>query len=136
MDPIISEGLRTFLLIFIGLSLVGLVLSLILLAWIVWRVKRIPVPPDADFLTTLRYTPLSVVILLDVLDLTFDFLAAPFAWILLGYLNLQSLRTVTVVEAVIPGTQFLPTMTAAWLFARFADAQRQQRFRERDFPHG
>jgi hypothetical protein len=123
MDEFLSPELRTLLAIFIGLSILGLVIALLLLAWILWRVKRIQLPPDADFLTTLRHTPLSVVILLDVLDLTFDFLAAPFAWVLLGYLNLHALRGVTVIESVIPGTQFLPTMTAAWLFARFTKNQ-------------
>jgi hypothetical protein len=128
MNEFPPAGLRTFLFIFIGLTLIGFVLAASLLAWVLWRVKRIQVPPGADFLTTLRYTPLSVVILLDLLDLAFDFLAAPFAWVLLGYLNLQALRAVTVIEALIPGTQFLPTMTAAWLLARFAGPELQRLF--------
>ena len=123
--------LRTFLIIFITLSVVGLLMAVLLLVWVIWRVKRIQVPPGADFLTTLRYTPVSVVILLDLLDLAFDFLAAPFAWVLLSYLNLQSLRTVTVIEAIIPGTQFIPLMTAAWLFARFASPEIQQAFNQK-----
>ena len=120
MENFLSSDLKVFLTIFLALSIIGLVISIVMFLWILWRVKHIQIPEDADFLTTLRYTPISVVILLDALDLTFDFLAAPFAWVILGYLNLQSLRGVTVVEAVIPGTQFLPTMTAAWLFARFS----------------
>jgi hypothetical protein len=119
MDEFFSPEVRTFLAVFIGISIIGLGLAMLLVVWILWRVKRIELPPDADFLNTLRHTPLSVVILLDVLDLTFDFLAAPFAWVLLSYLNLHALRAVTVIEAMIPGTQFLPTMTAAWLFARY-----------------
>ena len=118
METFLSNDLKAFLLILAGLSLVGLVLALILLGWVIWRVKRIQVPADADFLETLRLTPLSVVLLLDALDLTFDFLAAPFAWVILGYLGLHALRGVTVVESLIPGTQFLPTMTVAWILAR------------------
>jgi hypothetical protein len=104
---------------------IGLLLTLAMLAWVISRVRKIHIPPDADFMTTLRHTPLSVVILLDLMDLTLDFLSAPFAWVLLGYLDLQSLRAVTVVESVIPGTQFLPTLTAAWFFARFVDPKRK-----------
>ena len=120
MGDFLSTDLQMILIIFAALATIGLLISLLLLAWILWRVKRIQLPPDADFFTTLRATPLSVVLLLDVLDFAFDFLAAPFAWVLLGYLNLQALRGVSVVESIIPGTQFLPTMTVAWVFARLA----------------
>lgn len=121
MDEFLSNDLNAILAIFLALSVIGLVLAILLLIWVLWRVKRIHLPEDADFLTTLRATPLSVVLLLDALDMAFDFLAMPFAWVLLGYLNLHALRGVSVVEAAIPGTQFLPTMTAAWLFARLSD---------------
>ena len=97
---------------------VGLVLSLALLVWVLWRIKRIDLPPNADFFTTLRATPLVVVLLLDALDLALDFLSAPIAWVILGRLGLQGLRGVTIVEDLIPGTQFIPTMTAAWVLAR------------------
>jgi hypothetical protein len=33
-----------------------------------------------------------VVVLLDLLDFSLDFLSAPFAWVLLGYLGLEKLR--------------------------------------------
>jgi hypothetical protein len=110
-----------FLLAFAG---IGLLLALIVLAYVLWQVKRIRLPPDADLLMTLRATPLSVVILLDLLDLSLDFLSAPFAWVLLGYLGLQKLRGVTVVESLLPGTQFIPTMTAAWIIARLIKVER------------
>lgn len=113
--------LKTVAYLALALLGVGLALSLIFLAWVILRVRRIQLPADADFLTTLRHTPLSVVILIDLLDLSLDFLSAPFAWVLLGYLGLQSLRGVTIIEALIPGTQFLPTMTAAWIVARLSD---------------
>lgn len=97
---------------------VGLILSLLLLGWVLWRVRRIHLPPNADFFMALRMTPLSVVILLDMLDLTFDFLSAPMAWVILGRLGLEPLRAVSVVETIIPGTQAIPTMTLAWVIAR------------------
>jgi len=82
------------------------------------RLKRLSIPPGADFFTALRHVPLSLVLFLDLLDFGLDFLSAPIAWVILGKLGLQSLRGVTVVEEIIPGTQFLPTMTAAWFAAR------------------
>jgi hypothetical protein len=111
----LAQALRVFLI----LAGIGLLLTLILLGWVIWRVRRIRLPPDADFLTALRLTPLAVVILLDLLDFSLDFLSAPFSWTLLSYLGLKPLRGVTIVEALIPGTQFLPTMTVAWLLARY-----------------
>lgn len=96
----------------------GLVLSLFLLGWVLWRIKRINLPADADVMTALRATPLVVVILLDLLDLGLDFLSAPIAWVLLGRLGLAPLRGVTVLEELVPGTQFIPMMTGAWILAR------------------
>jgi hypothetical protein len=92
--------------------------ALFLLIWVVLRVRRIKLPPDADFFTALRATPFVVVVLLDLLDLSLDFLSAPIAWVILGRLGLKPLRGVTVVEGLLPGTQFLPTMTVAWFIAR------------------
>jgi hypothetical protein len=96
---------------------IGVVTSLILLGWVVWRVKRINLPAGADFFTALRATPLSVVVLLDLLDLSLDIFGAPFAWTILTYLGLKPLRGVTILESLIPGTQFIPTMTVAWFIA-------------------
>lgn len=122
MNP--NVDLRPVLYFFLILAGVGLLLALLVLAYVLWQVKRIRLPPDADLLMTLRATPLSVVILLDLLDLSLDFLSAPFAWVLLGYLGLEKLRGVTIVESLLPGTQFIPTMTAAWIFARVVKIER------------
>jgi len=113
--------------ILLGMLLVGLLLSLLVAGFVVWRIKRIQLPPDADFMTALRATPLAVVILLDLLDFSLDFLSAPLAWTILSYLGLKPLRGVTVVESLIPGTQLLPTMTLAWLFARLIEPRIQSR---------
>lgn len=97
---------------------IALALAVLLLLWIIWRVRRINLPPNADWITAMRATPFIVVLVLDLLDFSLDFLSAPFAWMLLSYLGLKPLRLVTTVESLIPGTQFLPTMTAAWVIAR------------------
>lgn len=110
--------LKTLLPILLILLAAGLALSLVLVGLLLSRIRRINLPPDADLLTALRLTPLLVVITLDLLDFTLDFLSAPFSWALLSRLGLKPLRAVTVIESLIPGTQFIPTMTAAWILAR------------------
>lgn len=115
MDNITLAEVLRFLAILAGIALV---LALIVLVWVFWRIKHINLPPNADFFTALRYTPFSVVLLIDLLDMSLDFLAAPFAWIILGKLGLAPLRGVSVIESFIPGTQVLPTMTIAWVIAR------------------
>jgi hypothetical protein len=97
---------------------IALVLALILAAWVFATIRRIHLPVGADFFTALRHTPISVVILLDLLDLSLDFFSAPFTWVILDRLGLKPLRGVSVIESIIPGTQFLPTMTIAWVLAR------------------
>ena len=123
--PIDWTAVLTTLGILIGIAFV---LAMLLLAWVVWRVRKINLPPDADPMEALRMTPLTVVILLDLLDFSLDFLSAPFSWVLLGYLGLKPLRGVTVAESLIPGTQFLPTMTTAWVIARLIDPARRRTY--------
>ena len=115
INQITLNQLVTIVLILLG---AGLVIALLLIGVLIARVKRIQLPPDADPISALLATPLLVVITLDLLDFSLDFLSAPFAWVLLGRLGLQPLRAVTVIESLIPGTQFIPTMTAAWILAR------------------
>lgn len=109
-----SELLR----IFIIAAACCLALACVLIVWVLGRIRRIPLPANADWLTALRATPLLVVVLLDLLDFSLDPLSAPIAWPLLGRLGLQPLRGITLFEELIPGTQFIPTMTLAWLAAR------------------
>jgi hypothetical protein len=115
-----QAGNTGFDLLYIILLLLGFVLGLavLVLIWVIWRVGRIDLPDDAGFFATLRLTPLSVVILLDLLDFGLDFLSAPVAWVLLNWLGLKPLRAVAVIEGLIPGTHLLPTMTIAWIVAR------------------
>jgi hypothetical protein len=117
-----SEGnLQILLYYLLGLIGSGILLSIILVVLVVWRIKKIDIPSDVDFFEALRYTPLIIVITLDVLDFAFDFLSAPIGWGLLTFLGLEPLRGVAAIEAVIPGTQLIPLMTLAWIFVRFAD---------------
>lgn len=98
--------------------LVILVLAAVVLALAFQRLRRIRVPPDADFFTTIRAVPLALVIGLDLLDLGLDFLSTPVVWYLLNRLNLGALRNVASFEALLPFTGPIPTMTLAWLAAR------------------
>jgi hypothetical protein len=76
------------------------------------------IPSDATFSETLLLAPLSLVILIDLLDLALDFLAAPISWAILDRLGLKALRGVASVEALVPGTQLIPTLTLCWFGVR------------------
>ncbi len=104
----------------------ALLLAVAVGAYVFVRIRRINLPPEAGALEALRLTPLSVVVLLDLLDLGLDFLSAPVGWIILTRLGLGPLRGVTVIESLIPGTQFIPTMTLAWVYARYLDPGRNR----------
>lgn len=114
----LAEFFRNFGLILLSLMGLSLIMALLLLL-IVWRqVKRIHIPANATFSQTLQLTPFLAVIMIDLLDFALDFLAAPISWIILDRLGLKALRGVSVVEAVIPFTQAIPTMTIAWIWVR------------------
>lgn len=117
----IDSDLQILLFTILGFLVIGIVLSIILIVFIIWRIRKIEIPAGADFFEALRYTPLIIVITLDMLDFAFDFLSAPIGFTLLTFLGLNPLRGVAAIEAVIPGTQLIPLMTLAWLFVRFAD---------------
>lgn len=104
-----------YLLIGMGISLV---LALLLFLIVIRQLKRIEVPAGAGFAETLRYTPFLVVVFIDLLDFGLDVLAAPFAWVVLDRLGLKALRGVSTVEALVPFTQAIPTMTISWIGAR------------------
>ncbi len=116
-----DANLQIVLFTLLGFLGTGILLSIILIIVVVWRVRKIEIPVGADFFEALRYTPLIIVITLDVLDFAFDFLSAPIGFTLLTFLGLNPLRGVAAIEAVIPGTQLIPLMTLAWIFVRFAD---------------
>jgi len=116
-----AEQLRLLLLISAGIAALSLAAAILLILVTYRRLRRLSLPFDASFTTFLRTVPITVVIILDLLDFGLDVFSAPVAWILLGKLGLQGLRGITVLEELIPGTQFLPTMTLAWIGIRLYD---------------
>lgn len=121
--PITWEIDDIFLLL-LALMASSLLLALVLVALFVWRLRKIKLPANADLFMALQATPFVVVLVLDLLDFSLDFLSAPLAWTLLTRLGLKPLRGVTIIESLIPGTQFLPTMTTAWVLARLFGRQK------------
>lgn len=73
---------------------------------------------DAGFFETLRRVPLGLVVALDLLDLALDVFSAPIIWVVLDRLNLKALRQVATIEALIPISGPIPTMTICWILAR------------------
>ncbi len=116
--------LRDILIAFGFVSVTALVLALLGLALLRHRLRRLRLPPDAGLFETLRAVPFGLVVVLDLLDLSLDIFSAPISWAILSRLGLQGLRQVTVIEALIPGTQVIPTMTLAWILARFSERVR------------
>ncbi|HEC22289.1 MAG TPA: hypothetical protein ENI95_05160 [Chloroflexi bacterium] len=106
-----------------GAALVGAIGLLVAAAQ---QVARIEIPEDADFFETLQLVPITVPLALDLLDMAFDIFSAPISWIILELLGLQALQLITVFEGLLPGTQLIPTMTAAWLLARAMRNRRRQ----------
>ncbi len=100
------------------LALIAVTLSAIVLLVAYRKLRRLRVPPDADFFTTLRVVPLSLVVGLDLLDLGLDVLSSPIIWYILGRFHLKALRNVATFEAILPFTGPIPTLTLAWWAAR------------------
>jgi hypothetical protein len=118
MFDLTTDDLRTIGLILAGMFLFGLVIFGLLLAYGYRAVRHLDIPPDAGFADTLHVTPFLIVVGIDLLDLTLDVLAAPASWILLDRLGLKALRNMATIEAIIPGTQVIPTLTLAWIAVR------------------
>ena len=113
-----TDDLQTIGLIVAGMLLIGGVVFALLLAYAYRSVRHLDIPSDAGLADTLHVTPFLVVVGIDVLDLTLDVLAAPAAWIILDRLGLKALRNIATLEAIIPGTQIIPTLTLAWIGVR------------------
>lgn len=100
------------------IALVCIVVAVIGLALLVRSIRRLNVPRDADFFTTMRMVPLALVILLDLLDFGMDIFATPLVWLFLDRMGLPNLRNKAVIEALIPFSGPIPTFTIAWVAAR------------------
>ena len=113
-----ADGIGQFLFWLLVAMGVALLIASIGLA-LIWRqIRRLHVPSDAGFFATMRYVPLTLVVLLDLLDFGLDIFAAPVSWLVLDRLGLRGLRNKAAIEALIPFTQAVPTFTASWLAAR------------------
>lgn len=104
--------------IFAVIAAIALVLAAVALTFAVRKLRRIRLPPDADFFTAVRAVPLSLVVGLDLLDLALEVFSAPIMWVLLNRTGLQALRNTAAIEALIPVTGPIPTLTIAWFAAR------------------
>jgi hypothetical protein len=100
------------------IAVASVILSALVLAWAFRTLRRVRVPEDADFFTAVRAVPLSLMVGLDLLDLGLDFLSTPLIWVILNRHGLQSLRNVASIEALLPFTGPIPTLTIAWFAAR------------------
>jgi len=125
-DWTLPPGLGDLLTVFAVVAVVALIASAVL-AMVLWRQLRQLKVSGGGFWQTLREVPLGLVVLLDLLDLALDVFSAPLIWFLLRRLGLTQLRQVATVEALIPFTAPLPTMTLCWLLARFGFGDRGQR---------
>lgn len=114
----LEESLRNFGLVIAGLMGVSLILAVLLFVFAVRRLRSLDIPEDAGFGEALLYTPLTLVLFIDLMDFALDILAAPFTWVILDRLGLKALRNVFAFEAFLPFTQFIPAMTIAWVAAR------------------
>jgi hypothetical protein len=117
MDTLFESlrGVLSFLLIAMGVSIV---LGCIGLALLARSIRRLRIPPDADFFTTMRYIPLPLAIVLDLLDFGLDIFSAPIMWVALDRMGLYNLRNKATIEALIPATNVIPTFTVCWFAAR------------------
>ncbi|HBL28856.1 MAG TPA: hypothetical protein DD490_18640 [Acidobacteria bacterium] len=102
-----------------GVILGALALAALVLTLAFRKLRRLRLPADADFFTAIRAVPFSLVAGLDLLDLALDSFSAPVIWFILNRTGLQALRNIAAFEAVLPFTGPIPTLTLAWLAARF-----------------
>ena len=93
-------------------------LGLVWVLLLVFVLRRMTIDRDQTQLEALRAAPLPLVLLVDAIDLGLDFLGAPLVWLIMSRSELRSLRGLSVLESLIPGTQLIPTMTISWLYAR------------------
>jgi hypothetical protein len=106
------------LLIVLALLGASIVVDIAGLLAVARSIRRLRIPPDADFFTTMRFIPLTLAVLLDLLDFGLDIFSAPIIWIALDRMGLPNLRNKATIEALIPFTNVIPTFTVCWFAAR------------------
>jgi hypothetical protein len=113
-----TDSLRDVLVIVLALMGASIFVAIAGLLALARRIRRLDIPHDADFFTTMRHIPLALVVLLDLLDFGLDIFSAPIIWIALDRMGLPSLRNKATIEALIPFTNVIPTFTVCWFAAR------------------
>ena len=113
-----NETLGNVLLIVLALMGASIVVAIVGLLAVARSIRRLRIPPDADFFTTMRFIPLALAVLLDLLDFGLDIFSAPIMWIALDRMGLPNLRNKATIEALIPFTSVIPTFTVCWFAAR------------------
>jgi hypothetical protein len=121
VSEVTTVSLRTFVIVLALILVAAIVSGALLVGWALGKLreKRLRVPPGADFFTTVRAVPLPLLVGIDLLDLGLDVFSAPIIWFILNRLKLQKLRNVATIEALIPFSAPIPTLTIAWILARF-----------------
>lgn len=113
-----NDALQQVLWVVLTLMGVSVVIAGVGLLLLTRCIRQLRIPPSADFFTTMRMVPLSLVVLLDLLDFGLDIFSAPIVWVVLDRMGLPSLRNRAAIEALIPVTGPIPTFTVCWLAAR------------------
>lgn len=112
------EGWGGFFTVLFSAMAICLVVAVVGLLLIVRQIRQLRVPRDADFFTTMRYVPFTLVVFLDLLDFGLDIFSAPISWIILDRMGLPNLRNKAALEAIIPITNVIPTFMLSWIAAR------------------
>src|SRR5690606_41821838 len=80
--------------------------------------RRFDIPQGATLSERLQTVPFARVAFIGLLDLALDVFAVPITWVVLDGLTLRALRNVSALEALIPFTCPIPTLTLAWIWVR------------------
>jgi hypothetical protein len=106
-----TDNLSNILAIILALMGVCIFVGIIGLLMLARSIRRLHIPADADFFTTMRHIPrhipLALAVLLDLLDFGLDIFSAPILWIALDRMGLPSLRNKATIEALIPLTNVI-----------------------------
>ena len=114
-----SPNLLQSLLIALGVVVLLTTLAAALLLWWLHRkLQLLRIATDASLGETLRSIPFLLALALDLLDMGLNLFAAPFVCFFLHRMGWMKLRNLATAAAAIPGTQFVPILSIAWIAAR------------------
>jgi hypothetical protein len=87
-----ADNMSNILTIILALMGACIFIGIIGLVMLARSIRRLHIPADTDFFTTMRHIPLALAVLLDLLDFGLDIFSAPILWIALDRMGLPSLR--------------------------------------------